>query len=167
MYKICKYPEPILRKKLKRIEFFKPEHHQIAARMIETMHGAQGIGIAANQVGLDISMAIITDNGRPNSELAIVNPEIVEMDGHDEMVEGCLSFPSVRGLIVRKEWIKIKYQGLDGNIKELEADGMLGKCIQHEIDHLNGMSIYMRMNQVDKFANKRLIKHLQALYDAG
>ena len=165
MYKITKYPEPILRRKLKKVDFFRPELQQISAEMIETMHGAQGIGIAANQVGLDMQIAIITDNGREGTEMTIINPEIVNSDGEDLMIEGCLSFPGVKGGVCRRSWVKIKYQDLEGKPQELEADGMLAKCIQHEIDHLNGMTIYMKMHLVDKSANKNAIRLLQVLYE--
>lgn len=166
MYKIVKYPDHLLRTKLPILTDFsdKVKLENIIKIMTMTMQSSKGIGIAANQVGLIIRLAIISNNGASGSEIAIFNPEIIDRHGRDSMTEGCLSYPHVRGTIRRHSGIKLKYQDVDGKQCELEADGMLAKIIQHEVDHLNGLTIYDRMHQVDKAINKKAIKALVTEY---
>jgi peptide deformylase len=111
--------------------------------MFETMKNARGIGLAGNQVAvlkrvivIDLSDIDGYDDLKP---IVLINPEIIEQSGEWEMEEGCLSIPVVRDVVVRSEHVKIKFKDLDFNDNELEAHGILGRVILHEIDHLNGI----------------------------
>lgn len=111
--------------------------------MLETMHEANGIGLAATQVGvlkqllvLDVSGA--DEESAPNP-MAIINPEIIDEEGELEMEEGCLSIPDIREAVTRPETIRLRYNDPSMKVKEITADGMLARVIQHEMDHLNGV----------------------------
>ena len=134
------YPDPVLRKKARAVD---PQDGSLA-RLIEdlfdTMYAAEGVGLAANQVGLDIRVAVIdTSAGRdPGARLVLINPVIVSENGEVEEEEGCLSFPGLRAKARRAQSARVQAVGLDGIPFEVEADGLLGKALQHEIGHLNG-----------------------------
>lgn len=130
--------------------------------MLETMRKANGTGIAANQVGILKSIAIISDRGL--NPLIIANPEIIDSDGHDTMVEGCLSYPNCGGAVTRAAWVHLRYLGEDNQIHEIQTDGFLAKVIQHEVDHLNGMTILQKWNQVDKLRNRKALASLKNIY---
>jgi peptide deformylase len=117
-----------------------PRLPALVADLFETMAAADGVGLAANQVGLSIRVAVIdTSAGTdPAARLVLINPEIVSHHGEVEEDEGCLSLPGLRARAKRAERVKVKAFGLDGCPFELEAGGLLGKALQHEIDHLNG-----------------------------
>lgn len=111
--------------------------------MFETMKNAQGIGLAANQVGIlkriiviDVSELEAYQDLKP---IVLVNPEILEEEGEWEMEEGCLSIPTVRDMVSRPERVRVRYYDIDFNEKEFETDGVLGRVILHEIDHINGV----------------------------
>lgn len=106
--------------------------------MAETMYAAPGIGLAATQVNQQKRVIVIDITEEKNAPLRLVNPEIVWKSGTEEMDEGCLSVPGVFEKVSRAEKIKVKALGYDGNVFELETDGLLAVCIQHEIDHLEG-----------------------------
>ncbi len=131
--------------------------------MLETMHEACGIGLAATQVGvlkqllvLDISAA---DDNEPPKPMAIINPEIIEEEGELEMEEGCLSIPDIRETVTRPETIRIRYNDASMRVQELEADGLLARVIQHEMDHLNGVLFVDHLSAAKRtFLRNRLRK---------
>jgi peptide deformylase len=112
----------------------------LVADLFDTMYAAEGVGLAANQVGLAIRLAVIdTTGGRdPEARLVLLNPQIIAVDGEVEEEEGCLSFAGLRAKTRRGESAKVRAVGLDGQPFEIEASGLLGKALQHEVDHLNG-----------------------------
>lgn len=142
--KILQYPDPILREKCKPVSSIDKRIQKILSDMAETMYEAPGIGLAASQIGIKERL-IVVDVGTDDEEkrtgrlYKIVNPEIVEKKGKTEYEEGCLSLPGVKDIVKRSAEVSIK--GLDENGKEisLDADGLLAICLQHEIDHLNGI----------------------------
>jgi peptide deformylase len=175
---ILQYGDPILRAKGQRIEEIEDRIRALAANMIETMHAAHGVGLAAQQIGealqltvLDISAAedrpsTLKLDGKdidPNSAmpLVLINPEI-ELLGETEVgVEGCLSFPEVTGDIERSHSVTVRAQNLEGDTIEFEAGGFLARAIQHEGDHLHGILFIDRMGSAAKAALSSRLKRLQ------
>ena len=175
---ILQYGDPILRAKGKPIEEIDDHIRELAANMIETMHAANGVGLAAQQVGealqltvLDVSQvedrpSTLNLNGKgadpvASMPLVLINPEI-ELDGVTEIgTEGCLSFPEITGQIERAKSTKARAQDLAGNRIEIEASGLLARAIQHEVDHLNGILFIDRMNSAAKAALSSRLKRLQ------
>jgi peptide deformylase len=175
---ILEYGDPILRAKGKPIETIDDRIRELVANMIETMRAANGVGLAAQQIGevlqltvLDVSLvedrpSTLKVNGKdvdPKSAmpLVLINPEI-ELRGATEVaVEGCLSFPEITGDIERARSVIVKAQALDGSAIEIEAGGFLARAIQHEGDHLNGILFIDRMNSAAKAALASRLKRLQ------
>lgn len=134
------YGQDILRKRTQRVERYDESLEQLVQAMFETMYEADGIGLAANQVGIDKAVATIDisqveENVEP---FVLMNPEIVEGEGGESLEEGCLSIPGVREEVKRAERIVVKYLTTDNQVIKREATGLLARVIQHETDHLNG-----------------------------
>ena len=141
--------KPILRKTIQAVTVFDEDLARTADEMIETMLAPMedsdvvGIGLAANQVGIDKRMAIVTlniDTKKKHKIVTMVNPEIIESTKQEvSMEEGCLSLPGESGKVSRPSKIKLKWQNINGNWSEKKFDGWDARVIQHEIDHLNGV----------------------------
>jgi peptide deformylase len=175
---ISQYGDPILRVKGKRIEKIDAHIRELAANMIETMHTANGVGLAAQQVGealqltvLDVSqvedrpstMKLNGEDVDPKTMMPVVliNPEI-EIGGATETgTEGCLSFPEITGQIERAKSIIVRAQTVEGDTIAIQASGLLARAIQHEVDHLNGILFIDRMNSAAKAALSSRLKRLQ------
>jgi len=135
---ILQYPHPNLRKVAQRVDRFDDELRRLVDDMFETMYAAPGIGLAATQVDVHRRLAVVDVSEGKDQPLVLINAEILEASGVEEMEEGCLSIPGVHERVARKERVRVRYQDLDGAEQELEADGLLAVCIQHELDHLEG-----------------------------
>jgi peptide deformylase len=175
---ILQYGDPILRTKSQRIEKIDDQIRELAANMIQTMHAAHGVGLAAQQVGealrltvLDISqvedrpstLKLNGEDADPTASmpLVLINPEI-ELASQTEIgTEGCLSFPEITGEIERAKSVITRAQNLEGEKIEIEASGLLARAIQHEVDHLNGILFVDRMNSAAKAALSSRLKRLQ------
>jgi len=175
---ILQYADPILRAKGKRVEKIDHRIRELAQNMIETMHDANGVGLAAPQIGeslqltvLDVSQvedrpSTMKVNGNdldPHSAmpLVLINPQI-DLGSETEMgTEGCLSFPEITGEIERAKSITVRAQNLDGEPIELETTGFLARAIQHEVDHLNGILFIDRMSSATKTSLSSKLKRLQ------
>jgi peptide deformylase len=175
---ILEYGDPILRAKGKPIENIDDRIRELAANMIETMHAANGVGLAAQQIGEALQLTVLNVSlveDRPSTlkldgkdvdlkaamPLVLINPEI-ELRGANEVgVEGCLSFPEITGDIERAKSVIVRAQTLDGGTIEIEASGFLARAIQHEGDHLNGILFIDRMNSAAKAALSSRLKRLQ------
>ncbi len=175
---ILEYGDPILRAKGKPIENIDDRIRELAANMIETMHAANGVGLAAQQIGEALQLTVLDVSlveDRPSTlkldgndvdpkaamPLVLINPEI-ELRGTTEVgVEGCLSFPEITGDIERANSVIVRTQTLEGGIIEIEASGFLARAIQHEGDHLNGILFIDRMNSATKAALSSRLKRLQ------
>jgi len=175
---ILEYGDPILRAKGKPIENIDDRIRELAADMVETMHAANGVGLAAQQVGEALQLTVLDISAvedRPSTlklngqdvdpkaamPLILINPEI-ELRGETEVgVEGCLSFPEITGDIERAKSVMVRAQTLEGGAIELEASGFLARAIQHEGDHLVGILFIDRMNSAAKAALSSRLKRLQ------
>lgn len=126
---------PILRQETTRVAHVTPEIAKLAEDMFETMHAAQGVGLAAPQVGRTERLAVVEANGHKH---VLINPEILLREGEITWEEGCLSIPEVFGDVERAARVVVRAMGLDGATFEVEGTELFGVCMQHEIDHLNG-----------------------------
>lgn len=135
---LIKFPEfnHILRKKTRKVEFFDKEIKKIVNEMKKIVTKYNGVGLAANQIGIDLSIFI----AKPKNKFYVfINPEIIEGKKETVKEEGCLSIENKWGFVKRFEEVKIKYQDIKGKTRTLKAKGLLAHIIQHEIDHLNGV----------------------------
>ncbi|MDG1138327.1 MAG: peptide deformylase [Opitutales bacterium] len=163
--RITQFGESILQEKGKKVTSFDPDLTELANDMLDAMDHAEGIGLAAQQVGKSLQFCVVDVPEHPEypmacildskplapslvMPLALANP-IVSAIPSDEYYyeEGCLSFPEIRGEVARPDRISVKYQDLEGNAHELECDGLLARCIQHEVDHLHGILFIDRMEK--------------------
>jgi len=135
---ILQYPDPRLHKVARRVERVDDRVRTLVHDMAHTMYAAPGVGLAATQVDVHKEVIVIDVSPTHNQLQVFINPEIVERRGTSDTEEGCLSVPGVFEKVERSEWIKVRALNADGAWFELEADGLLAVCIQHEIDHLKG-----------------------------
>jgi len=135
---ILHFPDPRLRKPAETVAEVDDEIRQIVDDMFETMYAAPGIGLAANQVNIQKQIIVIDVSQEKDEPLCLINPEIIERDGEEEMEEGCLSVPGVYETVQRARHIRVRALGRDGKPFEVEDDDLLAVCIQHEMDHLKG-----------------------------
>jgi peptide deformylase len=157
---ICIYPAPVLRNKTARVERIDSTLDRLIEDMVETMHAAPGVGLAANQVGVPLQLAVIDLSSRENEEqrhplLVIINPELIVMEGSVLEEEGCLSIPDYAEKVRRAARVKVRAQDRTGKQFELEAEGLMAKALQHEIDHLNGLLFVDRLSSLKKHLFKR------------
>lgn len=136
--KLVEYPNDILETKCKQVTSFNRDLLELLDSMHETMIEADGVGLAAPQVGIDKQIAIVEIDDE-HGRIDLINPVILEMKGEQIGPEGCLSFPGLFGEVKRADYVKIQAQDHCGKTFLLEADGFLSRAIQHEIDHLNGV----------------------------
>jgi peptide deformylase len=165
--KIVIEPDPILRKKSEMLETVDDDLRILLDDMLETMYAAPGIGLAAVQVGI-LKRLIVIDISKDKDEknpLFLINPEIISLSNKTSVYEeGCLSLPGHFAEIERPAECRIKFIDYDGKEKELEANGLLATCIQHEVDHLNGILFIDYLSKLKKdMIVKKLIKHKKEL----
>ncbi len=163
---IKKYPEPVLKQRAQEITDINGNLQELIDNMVETMYAAPGIGLAANQVG-ELKRVIVVDitAGKEKGNLIVlVNPEIAEAEGKTDSEEGCLSVPKYTSIIKRAKKVLVKGLDRDGNPVEIEAEGLLARAFQHEIDHLEGVLFIDRLSPIKReFFRKRYKKILKEL----
>lgn len=135
---ILHFPDPRLRTQALPVPVVDAAIQQLIDDMFETMYAAPGIGLAATQINFHQRLLVVDVSEEKNQPLAFINPEILARDGEEEMEEGCLSVPGIYDKVQRAERIKVRALDRDGKSFELDADGLLAVCIQHEVDHLDG-----------------------------
>lgn len=162
------YPDPRLRKKSEPIAKITDEIRARVKAMYPVMYAAKGIGLAAPQIGWNVRLFVMSVSGEPQDEICLVNPEIIAEEGKHSMEEGCLSLPEIRGKIERPKKIKVRAAviserdpSIDGQEVEIEADGLVGRCVQHEMDHLDGILIIDRFSPAKKQAVKARLRELE------
>ncbi|MCA0402818.1 MAG: peptide deformylase [Proteobacteria bacterium] len=138
IHKIVYLPEEVLRKVAKPVEKFDDELQTLIDDMFETMYHANGVGLAAPQIGISLRLSVIDVVGDKKQQIVIINPEIIASEGECEYEEGCLSVPSAYDKVKRAKQVTVRALDRFGKSFEMTADGLLGECFQHEIDHLNG-----------------------------
>jgi peptide deformylase len=145
---ILKHPDPVLRRKAKRVSHVDESLNRLIDNMIETMYQASGAGLAAPQVGVSLKIAVI---GIPDEEvIVLVNPELVKKSGERVVIEGCLSVPGYRGEIKRAEKVTVKALDRNGKAFRIKAEELLAEVLEHEIDHLNGVLYLDHLESTDK-----------------
>jgi peptide deformylase len=154
------YPDPVLRQKTGRIETLDASLERLIDDMVETMHAAPGVGLAANQVGIPLQVAVIDlsareEKGQRHPLLVLINPEMLFLEGSIIEEEGCLSIPEYTEKVKRASKVKVRAQDRTGKPFEMEAEGLLAKALQHEIDHLNGLLFIDRLSPLKKDIFKR------------
>ncbi len=164
--RICKYGDKILEKKTRKINFdeFKKNLPAILADMFDTMDAVGGIGLAANQIGLDLRLAVIKIKREDEEPLSIViiNPEIVEKSGTLYEEEGCLSFPGLFAKIRRAAKVKMRAINEKGMPIEINAEGLFAKAVQHELDHLDGEVFINRLPLMSRLKLKPALIKLKS-----
>ena len=145
---ILKHPDPVLRRKAKRVSHVDESLNRLIDNMIETMYQASGAGLAAPQVGVSLKIAVI---GLPDEDvIVLVNPELVKKSGERVVIEGCLSVPGYRGEIKRAEKVTVKALDRNGKAFRIKAEELLAEVLEHEIDHLNGVLYLDHLESTDK-----------------
>jgi peptide deformylase len=135
---ILEYPDPRLRKKAAPVTVVDDAMRQLADDMLETMYAAKGVGLAATQVDVHVRMIVLDVSEERNQPLVLFNPEILELEGSGPGEEGCLSLPGIYDKLTRATHIRVRALARDGKPFEMDAEGLLAICIQHEVDHLEG-----------------------------
>jgi len=162
IYEVVKYPEPVLMQEGAKVTEFGPELQAFVADMFATMYAAQGIGLAAPQIGVSKQIAVIDVSFKedPQDKLVLINPEVIEKEGKQYEEEGCLSFPDIREKIQRASWVKVRAQNEKGEFYEVDGEELLARALQHEIDHLHGVLFIDRISKLKQDLVKRKIKKL-------
>jgi peptide deformylase len=163
IYPIVKYGDPILEKPGAPVKKFDAELEQLAEDMFASMYAAQGVGLAAPQIGLSFRLAVVDVTGGKNPEAKIVlaNPEVIHAEGEVREEEGCLSVPGFRGYVVRPQFVTIKAQNVKGETFEIRGENLLARAFCHEIDHLNGILFLQHLSMLKRDLIKRKIKKLR------
>jgi peptide deformylase len=162
--KIVKYPEPVLSQPGEPVTEFDDDLRKLVADMFETTYAAQGVGLAAPQVGVSKRLTVIDVSlGKdPKDKLVLINPEIISSEGRLYDEEGCLSFPDIREKVVRAAKVRIRAQDEYGKWFEMDGEELLSRAFQHEIDHLDGILFIFRMSPLKRNLNLRKIRKMQA-----
>ena len=145
---ILRFPDPRLKKVAQPVVQIDASIRKLVADMAETMYEAPGIGLAATQVDVHQRVVVIDISEEKNNLLAFINPTLSRCEGEQIGEEGCLSVPGIYDKVERAERVTISYMDLDGKQRRLDADGLLAVCIQHEIDHLNGIVFVDHLSQL-------------------
>ena len=156
------YPDPVLRAKCREVLDLGHSFQRLVEDMIDTMHAAPGIGLAAPQVGVDLRLAVVdlSVGEDPEGLLVLVNPRIVERRGEESETEGCLSLPGITDKVERPSWILVEALDRDGSEIEIEAEDLMARAICHELDHLDGVLFTDHLRGLRRERAKRSLKKL-------
>lgn len=158
LLEVLHFPDPKLRKKALPVDAIDDNIKTLAIDMLETMYKEGGIGLAATQVNVQKRVVVIDLSEQRNEPMYLINPEIISTEGVEQMQEGCLSVPDYYELVERAEKVRFRYQNLEGQMVEVNTDGLLAVCVQHEIDHLNGK---LFIDYLSPLKRQRLLKKLE------
>ncbi len=163
IYEIVKYGKPILEKPGAPVTKFDADLEQLAEDMFASMYAAQGVGLAAPQIGLSLRFAVVDVTGGKNPEAKIIlaNPEVIHAEGEIREEEGCLSIPGFRGYVIRPQFVTVKAQNAKGETFEIRGENLLARAFCHEIDHLNGVLFLQHLSMLKRDLIKRKIKKLR------
>jgi peptide deformylase len=163
IHPIVKYGDPVLETPTKVIEKFYEELQALTTDMFESMYAAQGVGLAAPQIGIGLRVAVIdVSNGKnPEAKLVCANPQIIHAEGEQREEEGCLSVPGFRGYVARPQYVTVKAFDVSGKEFEMRGEGLLARAFCHEIDHLNGVLFINHLSMLKRDIIKRKIRKLR------
>jgi peptide deformylase len=162
LHEVVKYPHPVLATKGALVTDFNAELEQLVEEMFDSMYAAQGIGLAAPQIGISKQITVIdvSFNERPEDKLVLINPVILEREGSIYEEEGCLSLPDINEKVRRAGWVKVRAQNAKGEFFEVEGEDLLSRALQHEIDHLHGVLFIDHLSRLKRDLILRRIKKL-------
>jgi peptide deformylase len=163
---IAHWPNPVLLKGTQPVEKVDAELRTTVEEMARLMYDLRGVGLAAPQVSIGKRFMLVCPTAELGEEQVVINPEILALEGEEEMEEGCLSFPGVYGTIRRATKVKARYRDLDWNERTLDLEGFVARIFQHELDHLNGVVFLERMSAADKMKNRQRLEDLRKAYGA-
>jgi peptide deformylase len=163
IFPITKYGNAVLESPAKPVDKFDEELAKLCEDMFESMYVAQGVGLAAPQVGLSKKLAVIdvSVGKNPEAKLVLANPEIIHVEGDQREEEGCLSLPGFRGSVLRPAYVTVRAQNLKGETYEIRGEGLLARAFCHEIDHLNGILFIQHLSMLKRDLIKRRIRKLR------
>ena len=163
LLKIVHYPEPVLLTVGKPVEVFDDELNMLVENMFETMYEAKGVGLAAPQVAVSSRLFVMDCSGGEDEsqKLALINPEIIHVEGEQIGDEGCLSFPGLYQKVQRNLRTIVRFQNVRGELQELDGADLTARCVLHETDHCDGIVFLDRMTVLKREMAKRRIKKLQ------
>jgi len=163
IYPIVKYGDPVLEKPTATVRTFDAEIEQLVEDMFASMYAAQGVGLAAPQIGKSIRLAVVdvTVGKNPEAKIVLINPEIIHAEGEVREEEGCLSIPGFRGYVVRPQFVTVRAQNAKGETFEIRGENLLARAFCHEIDHLNGVLFLQHLSMLKRDLIKRKIKKLR------
>jgi peptide deformylase len=163
VYPIVKFPDPILQRPAEPVTVFDQDLRQLVDDMFESMYIAHGIGLAGPQIGIPKRLTVLdlSFQKTPEDKIALINPQVLTREGKVIEEEGCLSLPDIREKVARAAKVKIRAQDLEGKWFEREADDLLARAFQHEIDHLDGILFIFRISALKRDFVLRKIRKLQ------
>jgi peptide deformylase len=163
LHEVVLYPDPVLARTGDTVTEFTPELAQLVEEMFDSMYAAEGIGLAAPQIGISqrITVIDVSFKERPEDKLVLINPEVLETEGKQTEEEGCLSLPDIRAKVQRAAWVKVRAQNVKGEYFEVEGEELLARALLHEIDHLHGVLFIDRISPLKRDLIKRRIRKLQ------
>jgi peptide deformylase len=163
IYPIVKYGDPILEKPTTPIRKFDAELEELIQDMFASMYAAQGVGLAAPQIGRSIRLTVVDVTGgkNPEAKIVLINPEITHAEGEVREEEGCLSIPGFRGHVQRPQFVTVKAQNAKGESFEIRGENLLARAFCHEIDHLDGILFIQHLGMIKRDLIKRKIKKLK------
>lgn len=163
IHPVVKYPDPVLARRGDPVTVFDPALRKLVEEMFESMYAAQGIGLAAPQIGLSQRLTVIDVSFRKNPEekLVLINPEVIEVAGSQLEEEGCLSLPEIRDKVRRAARVKVRAQNEHGEWFEVEGEELLARALLHEIDHLDGILFIDRLSRLKRELILRKIRKMQ------
>jgi peptide deformylase len=167
IHPIVKYGDPVLETPTKPVEKFDEELQALVTDMLESMYAAQGVGLAAPQIGISRRLAVIdvTNGKNPEGRIICANPEIIHAEGEQREEEGCLSVPGFRGHVARPQYVTVRAQDASGKQFEMRGEGLLARAFCHEIDHLDGILFIKHLSMLKRDMIKRKIRKLQKAGD--
>lgn len=163
IHPIVKWGDPVLEKPTKPVEKFDEELKKLVDDMFESMYAAQGVGLAAPQIGVSLRIAVIdvTVGKNPEAKIVCANPEIVHAEGEQREEEGCLSVPGFRGNVARPQYVTVRAQDVTGTEFEMRGEGLLARAFCHEIDHLKGVLFLTHLSMLKRDLIRRKIRKLK------
>ena len=163
IHPIVKYGDPVLETPSKPVQKFDEELQTLVADMFESMYAAQGVGLAAPQIGISLRLAVIdvTNGKNPEAKIVCANPEIIHQEGEQREEEGCLSLPGFRGYVIRPQYVTVRAQDATGAKFEMRGEQLLARAFCHEIDHLNGALFITHLSMLKRDMIKRKIRKMK------